>query len=282
MKEFSVSTYDLILSEEMSPLELLWVYLDGDTTPSHRFVRATRTVAFGGYAHTPLAWSRGAVQSSHGKAIDQVSVSIDNVSTWFSTLATQRPLDGARLKIIRVFQENWSESDNHTVVFDGRIQSMNFDGKNAGVEVVSHLSFLRRPAPGRLFMPQCNYRLGTTRCGVNLDSYSTGTIVGGFDSTNRTLVNASLNQADNYWAFSYVKIMDGTYKGLSRPVGSSSKDNTAVYLRYPFPVSMAGLSVKVVAGCQKTASFCSQQFGNLLNYGGFKEVPRKPLIPVPD
>jgi uncharacterized phage protein (TIGR02218 family) len=280
VKEFSVETYDLLLTAEMSPVELMWVYLDGDTTPSHRYGLATRKIAFGGFAHTPLSWKRGAVKGAAKTALDKVDIQIDNVNAWFSTLATQRPLDGTRVKLIRCFQETWEDSDNLIVIFDGRIQSMTFDSKHAVVEIVSHMSFLNRPCPGRLFMPQCNYRLGSTRCGVDLAAVSTGTIAGGSGSSSLALVNASLTDADNFWAFGYVEIVSGDYKGLRRPVRASSSANTSVYLRYPFPISLEGVNVKVVPGCHKTKAYCNDTYANLLNFGGFAEVPRRPLIPV--
>ncbi len=280
MKEFSVETYDRLLSEEMSPIELMWVFLEGDTSPTHRYVLATRQVGFGGYAHTPLAWGRGSVSGSVGSALDKMDVRIDNVSLWFSQLATKRPIDGSRLKLIRIFRETWADPTSNVVIFDGRIQSMAFDGESVVVEVVSHMSFLNRPCPGRVYMPQCNYRFGSALCGVDLANYTSATLAGGCGSSTRVFVNAALTEKDNYWAFGYVEIQDGDYKGLRRPVGSSSLANHAVYLRYPFPVTLEGKNVKIVAGCHKNKEFCDGERDNLLNYGGFAEVPRRPLIPV--
>lgn len=281
MKEFNVTTYDLLLQEQMSPVELMWLYLDGDTTPTHRYVYDTQRRAFGGYSHQTLSWQRGNVSSSSKGSADKVNIRIDNVDKWFATLMTQRPVDGARLRLLRVFRETWEDSSAYIVIFDGRIQSMSFETNIAVVEVVSHLDFLNKRCPARLYMPQCNYRFGSTRCGVDVSSYETNPIVGEAASTTTSFVNSSLVEADNYWAFGYVEITDGTYKGLTRGITSSSKANTAVYLKYPFPVSLVGVTAKVVPGCQKTKPFCAQRYQNLDNYGGFAEVPRRPLIPVP-
>ena len=282
MKEFSVDVFDLVMEHELSPVEILWFYLDGEDTPTHRYVRANRRVAFDGSMHEPLGFSRGAVDSSSGEAIDKIAVQVDNVNLEFSQFVLRRPFDGSRIGIHRIFRENWADTSNKVTIFDGRVQEISFDGRTMTTEVVSHLSFLSRPTPARLYNSGCNHRLGNARCGVDLalpEFRFTG-VLGQSGSSDRILFNSQLAQVDNYWAFGYVRIEDGDYKGLWRPVASSSYEDRSIYFRYPFPVSLEGQTCTILIGCQKTKPFCRKTFGNLINYGGFAETPRRPIIPV--
>ena len=54
---------------------------------------------------------------------------------------------------------------------------------------------------------------------------------------------------------------------------SHDKDTNTIVLRYLIPGLVAGESVVVSAGCDKTRSTCQNKFNNLINQLGFPDIP---------
>jgi hypothetical protein len=54
-----------------------------------------------------------------------------------------------------------------------------------------------------------------------------------------------------------------------------AQTNDQVTVLMPFPTSLVGQTLSVLAGCDHTLPTCKTKFNNVINYGGFMFVPHK-------
>lgn len=128
---------------------------------------------------------------------------------------------------------------------------------------------------GRLMMPACNADLGDSRCGINLGSFSNGTVSGSVDSvsSNRQFVDAGLVQATGWFDGGLVTWTSGLNIGLSMEVKTFTSGGTVVlFLPMPYTVA-ASDTFTITAGCDKALATCRDKFSNVINFRGFPHLP---------
>lgn len=133
---------------------------------------------------------------------------------------------------------------------------------------------------GRLLMPACPYDLGDASCGVTLASYTvTGTLAAAADNANFT--DSARAEATDYFTYGKITWTGGLNNGLSMEVKAFTTGGVFA-LQLPMPYTVAiGDTYSVSAGCNKLlklddASYggdCKVKFNNVVNFGGFAELP---------
>jgi len=137
--------------------------------------------------------------------------------------------------------------------------------------------------PRRLYQNGCNWNLGETACGINLDNWKWTAVVVSWDAATFQLVIgtlASTNTAaltDHFFACGHVKVTTAG-NDCQRLIGDSAAvagGQVTLTLAQALAVAPnAGDVVTLWVGCDGQASTCINKFNNYVQFGGF------PLMPV--
>jgi uncharacterized phage protein (TIGR02218 family) len=125
-----------------------------------------------------------------------------------------------------------------------------------------------------LVTPTCRFKLGDSRCTVNLATYtSSGVAVTSVASTQEFAATA-LTQAAGYFTNGTMKWVTGNNAGVSMDVQGFGAGGV-VLLQLPMIDAIGiGDTFNITAGCLKRFQpDCVVKFSNGINFGGFKDVP---------
>jgi uncharacterized phage protein (TIGR02218 family) len=126
---------------------------------------------------------------------------------------------------------------------------------------------------GDLVTPTCRFKLGDSRCTVNLATYtSSGVAVTSVASTQEFAATA-LTQAAGYFTNGTMKWVTGNNAGVSMDVQGFA--GGTVLLQLPMiDAIVIGDTFNITAGCLKRFALdCVAKFSNGDRFGGFKDVP---------
>lgn len=176
---------------------------------------------------------------------------------------------------VEIFEVIWSDPDAGThklrkgYLGEVRLGRVQFEAELNGL-----LQLLQQEV-GRLYMPACQWDLGDSRCTVNLDALAVNVQVTSVTSA-RVFACAGLAQAAGYFDAGLVT-WQGSPAGLNDGLRMEIKTHTAggaIALCQPMPYAVAvGDSVTIRPGCDRTRATCNTKFSNVLNFGGFPDLP---------
>jgi len=265
------------------PVEIHDLYLGSQTTEdaqTYHFVNFYKTLNFFTYithtaqAFTPLGISRTAVKRTSRNEIERVSYKVDNIDKAMSSYAADHDFRNKRIVTRLIFRDHLTSYLDAKVVFDGFIQSINFDRKNMNVTctpVIGSLDF----ETGWPYQIQCNARFGGTYCKVNkalATNCLSGVATGG---TSSTVIDTShLVQANDYWNWGMITFNSGLNTGCSRKILDYDLATATLTLDYALDNAVvAGDEYIIYRGCDKTLAMCQNTYKNEMNYHGFHAIP---------
>jgi len=134
-----------------------------------------------------------------------------------------------------------------------------------------------RPGIGELYERTCRYKLGETRCGINLASWTfpgTVTSVTFPGQDKRRVFWSTLIFVDGVFDYGTVQWATGNNAGLVSEVKHSELfvGRVELYLDTPYDIQ-AGDTFTITVGCYKTKAWCTNIFSNFVNFGGFPFIP---------
>jgi uncharacterized phage protein (TIGR02218 family) len=139
-------------------------------------------------------------------------------------------------------------------------------------ELQDPLFLLNEKVPKRVIQASCPWGFGDSNCTANLATY-TQAFTATTGSNQYTLTPATaFSQAAGYFTQGVVKCVTGANAGLSQSVKLHGSGNLQVTLPWLLTVSV-GDTFSVVAGCDKSATTCTQKFNNKNHFGGAIDVP---------
>lgn len=149
--------------------------------------------------------------------------------------------------------------------YQGVVASSERDKGICTLSILPEQEDLRRQLPSARFQRQCLRRLGSARCGVNLNDYL---VLATLDSVSGRTVRSSAfaSKPDGYFRAGWLDAL-GTSMSIANHVGD------ALTLFFPLPGLAAGMQVVTFPGCQGTESECATKFNNLVNHLGFARIP---------
>lgn len=141
-------------------------------------------------------------------------------------------------------------------------------------EIRSLSQKLQQPV-GRVVSATCDTDLGSTRCGINLASWTvTGTVTSVTDS--RTFVASAMAQASAYFQGGQLTFTSGLNNGRAMEVKTFTSGGSFVLVQ-PLPFTVAiGNTFSVYKGCDKTPQGATNgcvSFSNVVNFQGFPFLP---------
>lgn len=127
----------------------------------------------------------------------------------------------------------------------------------------------------------CRYRLGDSRCTVNMAPFTYASTVTGVTSSQVFTASGRV-EAAQWFVEGSVEFVTGANAGFSQKVKVFAAGVFTLALPLPFPV-VIGDTFSAVAGCQKRherttanpagVSDCVDKFANVLNFGGEPHLP---------
>lgn len=258
---------------EATTLATCWLVtrLDGEV---FGFTDHSEDLAFEGVTYSAsTGYTATAIRSGSGLNVDNLDVQGALDST---TITDEDLLAGVwDFAAIEVFEINYEDvSMGGMNLRTGNLGAMR-SGRGAFVAELRGMLQRVQQGLGRLVMPACNADLGDSRCGINLSTFTDGTVSGSVDavSSNRQWVDAGLTQATNWFAGGLVTWTSGLNAGLSMEVKTFTSGG-AVLLHLPMPYAVqAGDAFTITKGCDKALATCRDTFANVVNFRGFPHLP---------
>lgn len=185
---------------------------------------------------------------------------------------------------VRVFDVNWADlSMGPLKQMRGWLGEFSLVGESYTTELRG-LANAYQKSIGELVGPACAAALGDARCKVDLTDYSAeGQVT---SVTSNRLFDTDLSGAtvrltpettgappEDYFAAGLITWLTGLNAGRRMEVKTSATDG-ALTLQLPMVSTVApGDTFSVSAGCVKTREVCIAQFGNIVNFRGFPDLP---------
>ncbi|MDO4693663.1 MAG: DUF2163 domain-containing protein [Eikenella sp.] len=179
-------------------------------------------------------------------------------------------LDGARVKIERVFCRDWQPVGT-VILFAGRVSDVSGSRSTVEVSVKSDIELLNVSSPRNIYQAGCMRQLYDGGCGVDRARFTVnGRVVA--NSANGTQLQCNLTQADGWFDQGVIKFTGGKNAGLSRTVKSHVSGSLSFALRLPHPPKI-GDTFKIYPGCDKRQATCQTKFDNVMHFRGFPYIP---------
>jgi len=140
------------------------------------------------------------------------------------------------------------------------------------------------------YTPACRWDLGSPECGVNLDStyLEIGSVTNIFPReainaiTFRKFVDTSRTESDGFFDNGTLTWTSGSNTGVTAEIKSYESGTFELWDVLPNEIEL-GDAYEVLPGCAKTTADCSGKFSNLINFGGFPNIPgRDSIYETPD
>lgn len=243
------------------------LYLFTDGTTSWRFSDRAAAWDDGSNTWAASAISHGNIlQSGDARRVD-LSVTFPISDTFARRFLGVRSQAGTTLTIYRG-HEQVAETVAHWV---GRVVSARAEGERITLRCESIQTSQKREGPGRAYSRICDHALYGDGCTLSVASfYTAGT------ATARTgqvyTVAAAAGEADGYYTGGIIKFGDTLgyiteHTGTSLTVAGRMPDLEAAIGGSP------AASVSIAPGCDRRRETCIEKFNNLVNYGGFRDIP---------
>lgn len=147
---------------------------------------------------------------------------------------------------------------------------MNFNGEiwKATIESRRHRLSKRR---GRVYSKTCGWKLGDSRCQVDLTSFQTITSVASVDSAHpKRIVTLSDTPSADMVDGEFI-VASGDNSGFTSEV--KSIDGNVVELQVEAPFEFSGSDVVVIRkGCDYSLATCIERFDNKVHFGGHNHI----------
>lgn len=189
--------------------------------------------------------------------------------------------DGAQVEIWRV---GWQGDQRPVRLTAGLGGTVTQNDQEFELEVLTDRARLEQQALLETITASCRYLLGSTRCGVDLDSLAADSTVTAIasrsaysSSQRRVFYDTARAEASGYWALGEIVWTSGANAGLSSEVKDFEAGEFILWEPMPYPIAV-GDAYTIKPGCDRLAPTCKSKFSNYTNFGGFPDVPGKDAL----
>jgi uncharacterized phage protein (TIGR02218 family) len=266
-------TAELYAQTAHRPADLVQIELAAGTL---RLTSADMAITFGGVTWTP------------GPIIDEIptrsTLSLEADSTTVRIVpgdlqvagvgllarAIRGDFRGVRLLVQRAFVTTTGAIAGLDTMFDGEVEEVEPTSVDLRLHAKSATARLATGVmPARTIQPSCPFQIYSPQCGAA--ELSTTTTVAAGSTTDTIALTSTTHAAVSGW----LEFLSGALAGQRATIVevlSGGRVRVAVSLG---AAPVAGDSVKIIRGCDKTRTTCSGTFANLPNFGGYPDVPQK-------
>lgn len=175
---------------------------------------------------------------------------------------------------VQLFIYDWENAVKVRDITSGRWGETTLTDGRYVAEARSLSQFLQQKI-GRQILPECDARLGDTRCGVNLAAFTdSGAVTSVASNQVFTASGFAASQADDYYNYGLLTFTSGLNAGLKQEVKdyNDATGQFTTFLPFPFDV-VAADTFDVYAGCDKRKATCIAPFNNVVNFRAFDMLP---------
>jgi uncharacterized phage protein (TIGR02218 family) len=182
--------------------------------------------------------------------------------------------DGAE---VRIWLLNWADPAQRLLQFRGSLGEISRAAGGFKAELRGLTEALNQPT-GRIFQRHCSAVLGDARCGFALTApeFVTEATITGFDAAGRMLLAGLSGYSDRWFERGSLTLLTGQAAGLGGTVKLDRLQEPGrvldLWYRLSAPV-VVGDTLRLTAGCDRTATTCKAKFANFLNFRGFPHIP---------
>ena len=260
----------------------LYQFVEGDQV--WRFTSRATVWTSAGSGGTAITWEPAAV--AHGDVVQTSAVERGVLElTWPLSHPFARRFLGpmgntpVTLTIFRGHEQVLGERVAH---WKGRIVGAEVEGQRILLSCESIFSTLRRAGVRAKYQRLCRHALYGRGCGLDIAMHwISGTLSAVVGSGSVVIILEAADQPEGWYRggvlrfgphLGFVIGHAGSILSLSRPmpelVAALATPELDPDTGDPLPVL-----VDIAPGCDLRAATCAQKFGNLLNFGGFPEIP---------
>ena len=163
-----------------------------------------------------------------------------------------------------------AETGNVGLIWKGRMTAVKPTMSQIKLVWESVFTSLRRPGLRRTYQRNCPHMLYGRGCFVNKELYAvTGTVIAISSTKVNVNVSTASGHVDGWYTGGILKSPDGIMRFITNHVGVGLK------LIRPIDTLLAGQTVTLYPGCDRTRQTCQDKFNNLNNNGSTPFIPIK-------
>lgn len=222
-------------------------------------------------------FDRSRVRQTVGVEVDKLSLRVNATNSMtllgkpFMSAVTAGILDGATLKLDRLYMDSSMTPQGVVNMFNGRVSTVKTSRSLIEMEVSSDLELLNVNMPRNLYQAGCMNTLYDASCGL-YSSNLASTLTVGAGSTASTIYCTS-TKATGWFDLGGLIFNTGNNANALRTI--KSWDGTKLELVSPLPATPAvGETFYAYPGCDKTKTTCSSKYNNVVHFRGFPFIPQ--------
>ena len=237
-----------------------------------RFTDHNRALLFEGNTYRPTG---GASPSARQRKADVAQDNMEIIGVIDSEVITENDLAAGRYTgaTIRELVVDWRFPSCGAIsetLYE--IASITFDGTqwNASIAGLTHRL---RQLVGGAYSRLCRHDLGNAVCRVDLGALE---VSGEVDAVTLDKVSfeTDLTEANAYFEYGTLTWTSGLNDGIVSEVKTYLNASGVVELALETPYAIqVGDTFTAVPGCDKNVSTCRDKFDNVVNFGGFPQIP---------
>jgi uncharacterized phage protein (TIGR02218 family) len=218
-------------------------------------------------------------------ALDQsVSLNVDSadaIGAIQSDVISEEDLAGGKFDDaeVIVYRVDWSNTTKRIILFRGSIGNVSRRRIAFTAELRSLSHYLNQPL-GRIYSKYCDTDLGSSRCGINLNSGTYKVTADVSVVSNRrqfqSTTSGILAKDNGYYNYGFVEFTSGDNDGQKMEIKSFTKVGSVAYFELwealPYDI-VSGDDFIAVVGCGKSVEICKAKFDNVINFQGFPLMP---------
>lgn len=265
-----MSFYDDETSVETSePREGVWIR---HGLVEYRLAFSVKDVVIAGQVYSATPGKRSEMGVASAGKLHEISFTL-SVDHPFSKRYMQMGMPPYEIKV--TFYRYQRSSQDVEQFWDGLVVSSSIEEHLITFTVQSYLALaLNRTVSSYRVSKVCQHVLFDDNCKVVEASYSMTTLVA--DVQGRVVTVASVG-GNNNSHFQYGKLVQDS---TGEPMTIYDHTGNELTLQYPIPGLQIGDSVTISAGCPHSVGACGTKFGNVPNFGGIPQLPKKnPHLP---
>jgi hypothetical protein len=276
-------TFDAFETTDGRPVEFI-TFING--LQEWRITNANRAVSPGATPFEPLAYKRSSPSNSKNTDDSQIKMTLPGD---FPVVQLYTNILTSNVTSVTIERRHENDPDGQLQVFwKGTIASAT--RRNAiGELLIRPLTSGGHEIPRFTYQSACNYFLydGST-CRLARNDFEYATVLDGTDVTGTILTfnglraraatldagvtgSSTSGELDEYWLNGFLLTAAGELRRVAE--ANVGADPDAIRIPWAFLDLQVSDGVSIFAGCSRSADVCVRKFDNIINFGGFNNVP---------
>lgn len=252
-------------TEDGEPVEL---YLFTQGTKSWRFTDGENRVFYLSQEFLTAPIERGEVVQTEDQFKGSLSLEFPRDNIFAQQFIARTPESPT---IVTLFRGSYPNGP-FEFYWKGRVSGASVDGSIVSIDCESIFTSLKRHGLTARYEKNCRHALYSRGCQVNQNDFLTRDSVQSVNSNGIqfTMSVPTSSFEDRYFVGGICQNAQGGKRMIVAHSGSS------ITITRPFDDAVnAGDELSLFPGCDHSTAACSNKFNNLINFGGFPEIPSK-------